>query len=63
SLSNGAQTWSQTPFPFTPGTSTYSALKASFVFGVDVTTAAVHWCNGGAGAQRSAGVNNGGGCP
>jgi hypothetical protein len=63
SLSNGAQTWSQTAFPFTAGTSTYSALKASFVFGVDVTTLDTNWCNGAAGAQRSAGVDNGGTCP
>ncbi len=63
SLSNGAQTWSQTPFPFTAGTSTYSALRAGFVFGVDVTTNNANWCNGGAGTQRSAGINNGGGCP
>ncbi len=63
SLSNGLVSWSHTPFPFTPGTSTYSALKASFVFGTEATSANANWCNGTAGAMRSAGVNNGGGCP
>lgn len=63
SLSNGAQTWSQTPSPFTAGTSTYSALRASFAFGTDATTDNARWCNGTAGAQRSAGVDNTAGCP
>lgn len=62
SLSNGAQTWSQTPFPFTPGGSTYSTLKNSFVFGVELTTTNANWCNGSSAAQRRAGVNNAG-CP
>lgn len=63
SLSNGLVSWSQTPFPFTPGTSTYSALKGSFVFGTDATTTNANWCNGASGAMRSAGIDNGALCP
>ena len=62
-LSNGLVNWSQTPSPFTVGTSTYSALKASFVVGTDSTLTNGNWCNGTAGAMRSAGVDNGGVCP
>lgn len=45
-LKSGVHEWSQTPWPWTAGTSTYSLLKGTFTFGVDSTQDATQWNNG-----------------
>ncbi len=57
-LTNGFANWSYTPFPFTPGTSTYSSLKPGFTFGTSATDDNAQWCNGIAPGFRTPGVNN-----
>ena len=59
-LKSGSTEWSQTPNPFTAGTSTYSTLKLNFILGTDMTTDNSKWCNGTAATQRAAGTANSG---
>jgi len=45
-LKSGSQEWSLTAWPWTAGTSTYSKLANTFVFGTDSTQDATKWING-----------------
>lgn len=60
-LTNGFAQWSRTPiaadFAAMVGTSTYSLLRDSFLFGTSNTEATASWCNGTS-AVRTAGVAN-----
>lgn len=57
-LKYDTDTWSYTPYPFTSGTSTYSWLRNTFIWGTNSTDDNAYWANGSSGSRTPGGSNN-----